>query len=128
MVLKGGTLAAIVMLGSVLHRSRQVTLNVPLVHFRLTSEPPPSVVVSKAPLEARVTPAVPISSRFIWFSETRCEDANGDGRITVSGWRVRGNGRIQPDGQTVCAHFIWHAIAGWLGHPIAAITYDSAGP
>jgi hypothetical protein len=127
-VLSGRTLATTLILGDFLHHIPPVTIAGPQMHFRLTSEQPPSVAISTNPLSAKLTSAVPVSSRFVWFSETHCVDTDGNGSAVRSGWVPRGNGRFRPLGQLVCAHLTWHAIAGWLGHPIATVTYDSAAP
>jgi hypothetical protein len=126
-VLDGSTLTSTVTVGSFFHHIPLVTVAGPQIRFHLTSEPAPRVVISDKPLQATLTSPVPVTSRFIWYGETRCVEPWGATGLTATGWRVGGNGQIGLGDPSGCAHFTWHAIAGWLGHPIAPITYDTGG-
>lgn len=117
-VLHGNTLVARVILGDASTAGQEVSITRPRLSLRLTSEPSPQVVLSTAPLRARLIPPSPESTPVLSFSQEQCDSVS-----TGNGWVTGDQGNIPPGSQGACTTYIWHAIAGWLNHPVATITY-----
>ena len=117
-VLRGNTLEAREILGDVRNSGQEVSIDRPRLALRLTSEPAPQVVLSTPPLTARLIPPSPQSTSLVSVSQTQCDNV-----ITGGGWVAVNRGIIVPDVGAACRPGIWHAIAGWLNHPVATIVY-----
>lgn len=117
-VLHGNTLVARVILGDASTAGQEVSITHPRLRLRLTSESSPQVVLSTAPLEARLIPPSPASTPVISFSQEQCDNVS-----TGNGWITGNQSIITPRSEVACTTYIWHAIAGWLNHPVATITY-----
>lgn len=117
-VLRGTTLEARVILGDVRSSSQEVSIDRPRLALRRTREPAPQVLLSFPPLKARLNPPSPQSTPLVSVSQTQC-----DNMITGGGWVAAARRILVPDVGAACRPGIWHAIAGWLNHPVATIAY-----
>lgn len=119
-VLHGNRLAAHVILGNVRRPGPEVDIMSPRLKLRLTSEAPPQVVLSASPLQARLIPRAPESGPLLSFRQEQCGDlATGDG------WTTTDSRVVVPGVPDTCTTYTWHAIAGWLDHPVATIVYSA---
>lgn len=120
-VLRGDIVAARIILGGVKHAKPEVQIMRPQLKLQLTSEAPPHVIVSASPLQARLIPPSPEAPPLLSFSQEQC-----DGLSTGDGWATSGGDVVVPAVPDTCTTYTWHAIAGWLNHPVATIVYPPA--
>lgn len=125
-ILRGSELRAQVVIASLAHPS-EIDIARPRLRVRLTAAGAPKDVVSASPLRATIVARVRETGPMIWKGEDQCVTGRGDTYATGSGWTSTRGDVVVPDPSlpTDCATYTWHAIAGWLNHPVATIVYSS---
>lgn len=131
LVLRGSRIGYRVIIGRFGHGT-EVTVTGRSVSVRLTPEVLPQVSLSTVPtLRATISQAVAVSGPLLYYSQTSCQ-IDGARYSTGSGWSIAHGTSIEPEfytasgpGSQCDGTKTWHALAGWLNHPVATITYSS---
>lgn len=129
-VLRGSNIHALANLGRGSHQSYFETPNIAV---QLTTGQPPAVTLNANPLSATLTPATPPSGPLYEAAWTGCyssADRTGQSSYGASfpeGFAALSGNQIVPQIKGPCAFQEWHAVAGWIGQPVATIDYLSPG-
>lgn len=97
------------------------------VTLQLTAGTPPAVQVHASPaVSATITPPAGSQGPLYVNAWARCGTGAGSAASTsgpVSFTPVYGSTTITPDVQGPCQALEWHALAGWVGQPVATVAY-----
>jgi len=129
-VLRGRHIEANAMLGR-LGRGLNRTVTTPPLTVALTQEPAPTATIdTSSGLAATITPSPPVAGWLIYYEDTICETPRAIS-LGAGPWRSTASNTIQPSfagtdvvGQGCDGRAHWHAVAGWLNHPVVLIEYD----
>jgi hypothetical protein len=129
-VLRGNEISARVFLGKLGAPSGPM-ITMPPVAVTLRDEPAPVVHVSTSPsLQAVVTPARPMSGSMFYLDQTACATTAGTYE-TGEGWVARKTAVVTPifrdassDPSSCAGTRTWHALVGWLNHPVTYLSYQ----
>lgn len=126
-ILRGPRMKAAVLVHSTLQLTRLVTGAILSLHL-VSGKRPHVTLYTSGELSATLRPAVTPHGPLLWNSWARCDDGRAYGTNTWLG----GGGSL---GRTIapsvfappdCTVSAWYAFAGWVGQPIARITYPRA--
>ncbi len=119
-ILRGPVLQAQALLGA---RGKELEVDGAPVPITLTDAAAPAVLVSDAPtIHATVTPPPGALGPPIVMEETHC---SGNGISSEDGWDGASSDDLTPDFAPDCVSpRTWIAYAGWLGYPIATVSYS----
>jgi hypothetical protein len=130
LVLRGSEISARVFLGK-LGAPAGPMITMPPVVITLRDEPAPVVHVSTSPsLQAVVTPPHPMSGSMYYLDQTACATAT-ETSSEGEGWVSQPTSVVTPvfsdgssDLSSCTGRRIWHALVGWLNHPVAYLSYQ----
>jgi hypothetical protein len=130
LVLRGSEISARVFLGK-LGAPAGPMITMPPITVTLRDEPAPVVHVSTSPsLQAVVTPPHPMSGSMFYFEETACATTAGTYE-TGEGWVATKATVVTPifgdassDPSSCAGTRTWHALVGWLNHPVTYLSYQ----
>jgi hypothetical protein len=95
------------------------------IHLHLLDAPAPSLQLhSSPPVSALIQPPPGVSGPLYFKSWTGCYDAQGNigSGMQFTFWQTADGQTITPqEDVTACASWEWHAVAGWLNHPVVAV-------
>lgn len=119
-------------IGLLVHTVAMGDVRGPVVAIRLTASPPPKVVLERAPSRgADIIPPAGARGRMWYTGWSSCDRgpsaAGVEGTVTRrigtdARWEPAASHSVAPQWDASCiANFEWHALAGWIGFPVADI-------
>ncbi len=99
------------------------------LQVHLSDEPPPYLHLQTTPsVRATIIPTTAVHGQLMYAGWTGCYlKGTGDrtGSITSSDWGPAHGHTLTPQNDADCSVLEWHAVAGWLNHPVVAVDYSN---